>query len=686
MSFDQSEHTSELKKILDKRASLENKIERYASLFPSKVTEHCEKFGCSNEETSYILHISDYIITSTEIQGLSDEERIAALFESVLYGRDNCRIDVKSQITTIELCQQLILAIQRHFRYQKSRGFPLSAIKSQLISSWVRDFFDMLKNFHQVVDIRWIVAELEGSYFREYAKNRYVEIIKDFHLDKFNKENFYLTAEYFISRLNLEFDEEDEITISKSAFETQTHLSSAFLVTTLDNDVLIGSTLKTEFEYPKISSIMQQIYSSIPKIKTESGNATLRYYQTFMRKIPTGDGHRLFTIIEQNDDFEFLFVLITSNLDDLNYTSIRNMLKQYLVDASCLKVKSREQKIITLNHWVERILISQTVEGAEVFGLPHDVDREREWIVDSLLYARRLKGKENCAMLARKLHHEIVKVNTEKLVYLNGLLHDFIDQIFPDINYKYEIISFEAYHEAENDQDGILSIFHNESNKFAQINLQSLFSTSEGFVSRKNHIIKRKYSRMKVRELALSSGIDMETWAKNSVDFKDYGFGYFTLDMSVDLVEKQSGKVIEKEIVHSETSVSNKLRALEKKKDVQLDIQEIVYQYITETLTSYVKIAMLEDSKLKEFVSKEFKAKIIKEETRKIEEIIDRHSIRRLPDTFSERLLEIVTTIDNYFTRSSRDGLSKLHDFEVKLTNSELLELEVLYKAISKNV
>ena len=118
----------------------------------------------------------------------------------------------------------------------------------------------------------------------------------------------------------------------------------------------------------------------------------------------------------------------------------------------------------------------------------------------------------------------------------------------------------------------------------------------------------------------------------------------------------------------------------------QLEIQELVYQYITEAITSYAKIAMLEDSKLKEFTSKEFKSKIIREERSKIEAVIDRYSIRRLPEKFGDKLLEIVNTVDNYFTRSSRDGLSKLHDFESKLTNLELLELEGLYRAISENI
>jgi hypothetical protein len=101
---------------------------------------------------------------------------------------------------------------------------------------------------------------------------------------------------------------------------------------------------------------------------------------------------------------------------------------------------------------------------------------------------------------------------------------------------------------------------------------------------------------------------------------------------------------------------------------------------------SYAKIAILEDSNLKEFVSREFKLNTINEEKIKIEEIIDRYSIRRLPGNYSDKLQKIVVAVDNYFVRSSRDGLHKLRDFEVKLTKLNQEELDELYKALTAKI
>ncbi len=680
-----SEYSSELKEILEKRRSLENTVDKYVKLFPSKVIEYQDKYQCSVEETSYVLYTSDYIITSTELKDVLEEERVDLLFESMLCGKINGRVEIQTQLTLIELCQQLTLAIIRHFNYQRDRGFPISVIKSQIISSWLRDFFEMLSEYMPDIDIRWILAEIEGSRNGQYAQERYLEITKQLNNDQLLVQNYYEAAEYLVNSLNFKFTEEDKQTISTTAYDTQIQNSFALLSVSMEKEIWLGTTFTTTFKLENITSILNDLLTSLPSIKTENGFADLRFYHSIIRKLPMGTGKKIFLSTEKNDTIQITLIIFSSGIEDINYTSIRAMLRKYIFDIDYLINKGLEKKIEVLSSWAERILVSQTVEGSEVFGQPNDIDRERQWILESVVNASNLRKQENCEILARALNHDLIKNNIQEIINVNGILHELFNAVETNISHSFEILPYEAFYEGKDFEDCVLSLYQQENSKLSLLNMQSLFKTSDKLVHRKKHVVKRKYSRLKIRELVNRSIEDLTAWAQKSMLFKDHGYNFSNAIDTIDLVEKLAGKEIEKTKIISEVSVSDRLKELERKKDIQLQIQRIIFQYLTESLQSHLKISILNDAKLDEFLNLSVKNQVINEERIKLEDILDKYQIRKLPGNYGKRLMEIVSTIDNYFARSLSDGLRKLYELEHDLGKSDTSDLIELLQIIRAN-
>lgn len=680
MSIDQQAIKSELKEILAKRSSLENKIERYKELFPTRVDKIKEKYNLDEQEAMEFLYMSDYLVTSTEIiSGLTDEERENELVLSMIMGRDEGKIDFKSQLAMVNMCQQVILSLKRHINYQRGRGFPFSAINTQVIDTWINDFYIILFEYLPDMDIRWINAEFEACYFKSFAGHRYREIIKEFQYDEFIPRNYYLAAENLMSRLDI--SNVDEGYINTTAFNIQVEGTEGILIFNGGNQFFFGST----FEKEQVDQDILKEFMKNCKVKTssENGDVFLKYYNTKVNKIPLGTGKRVIIAIETQEDNYLAFILMSSKLDEINYTSVKSILQKYLVDCYSFINKSDKGINNTLDAWVERLVLSQTVEGAETHGLPNDLIREKEWIFDSLITSFRPIGEENADVYARRTTHKFTGGTVHNLIEFNGTLHKLIDMNKNDLTHSFAITSHEAFF--ENGDDARLFQFHQDGDKLAVIVLQALLKSSTQYIHRKKHLCKRRYSRLQIKNL-LKKGVNFGEWVMGNLSYKSYGDHFDMYPQTLKLREPYAGKELEIEAKPVGISVSKRLKELEIKKDKHLEIQRLIFEFVSKSMESHIKIGIIDDLKMRTFFNKDFKNQMLKIEKSKVEEIIDLYSIRRLPDRLGDKIIDIVNTMEAYFARTIREGLFKMKELEDHLALLELEDLDLILEKLKSSL
>lgn len=136
MEFDVKEHISSLKKKLQERLELENTIDRYLKLFPTRLEEYQKKYDLDQFDTTFCLYMGDYLLTSTELPGLEDEKRIESIFNLLLSGKEEASIGYEPQITLVELCQKLLKKITNHVKYPYNKGIPLESSEVHIIDGF----------------------------------------------------------------------------------------------------------------------------------------------------------------------------------------------------------------------------------------------------------------------------------------------------------------------------------------------------------------------------------------------------------------------------------------------------------------------------------------------------------------------------------------------------------------------
>ncbi|MHA2250491.1 MAG: hypothetical protein ACXAD7_09015 [Candidatus Kariarchaeaceae archaeon] len=678
MSFGRSDYSGELRKILEERFSLENKIERYTAIFSSKVLQYKQAFDLNSEDVSYVLYISDYILTGTEFLGLDEEERLNGLFKSLIFGRDKANISIKEQLTLIELLQQMNLAVKRHFQYQWDRGFPVSVIYAQIISSWLRDFYNMMLDFIPQCDIRWVIAQMEAIHRKMFPDELYRNILEIFSISKLEEKYLYLVAEMTLKRIDLEIPDDEEL-ISKTAYQTQTQHTSAFLAIKGPNGIHYGTTNLSDQKILEINPTIENIFSSIPGIGSENGQTTMSYYGGKLLRMPMGSENKLFAVYEQDNDLEILILIISSSIEDVNHLYVQKLLKEYLIDFRGLPDTLEHSQL--LESWVERIHTSQTVEGSEVFGLPHDVVREKDWVFGSVTNCHRKTGTDNADLYLKKVENIKIKQFINDYSQFNDHLLQLLTYL-TSIEGEVTIYPFEMYFEGSND-DAVLSLIEETKQKYSLINLQSLFPQSIRYVHRKKQIVKRKYTRLKLRNLLSRRPENLELWANEHMAFKDLSHDYVNIHDTIEFAQHLVIPVKEEPVL---VSVSSRLQQLEEKKNKQLELQENIFMFLIQSLQYYVELAIINDPKLKTFVNKALQVSINKESKQKIEELIDKYNIRKLPQRFDEKIPDIVKVIDANVSRGIRDGLFKLQDLEKVIDNLDVDRIEELVAAINKNL
>ncbi|MCH8908237.1 MAG: hypothetical protein IH840_14205, partial [Candidatus Heimdallarchaeota archaeon] len=170
---------SELKTSLGEDAA-EIRIKRYFELFPELIDKYVSEFDMTPDEASHSLYISDYVITGTELPGLEEDERKSVIFASLVKARENAKIPVSSQIQLILTIQNFVHNLKKTIYIQSQKGYPIKVIKIHVINSFIKDFLDSIVDEIGYYDFRWILAQIEGSYYLQLASNRYEQITQLF--------------------------------------------------------------------------------------------------------------------------------------------------------------------------------------------------------------------------------------------------------------------------------------------------------------------------------------------------------------------------------------------------------------------------------------------------------------------------------------------------------------------------
>ncbi len=678
--FDVKEHINSLKKKLQERLNLESTVERYIKLFPTRLEEYQSIYSLDKYNTAFCLYMADYLLTSTELPGIEKEERINNIFSLMITGNNKAKIDYETQITLVELCQKLLQKIINHVKYQYNKGIPFAIIKVQIIDTWLREFFSMLGEFLPDSDIRWILTILICLYNKRIPFQIYENLQQELDINSFNPYTNYFIGDYLVDKLDLTQEINQDDYVSKTAYNIQMKNQMGFLLFKENDKIRIGHhgfDLKTD---EKINQVISALFSNIPVTEGERSQVTLNYYHSYISLLPVETRKNLFLCHEERDQCQIALVIITSSIEDVDYTFLKNLLKRHLYDACYYTQHYPQQLEEKFNDWIQRALIAQLFQGAETFRSSFDTQRSKEWELDALIKARKMEGYENISFYSKLLDRNKIEELIKKLVTFNKFIHQLIDtgkDIVPDDS-AFEILPSEVFLENEPEEDAKLTLFNISKNQMAGIVFQALHKMAERYIHRKSNTMSRKLALSKVRLLNNKQTVDFEDWIIKNLNFKKLEHEYATHSATMNLREELAGKKEKKqqEAIITSVSVSSRLQEIEKKKNIQLEIQKLIFNYICETMLSNMKIDILEDPKMHEFFTPEYRQEVMINAKREIEHILSKYNVRSLPDRLGFRLQEVVESIDKYFNQELKEGLFKLQSIERDLTRLSLKELQ----------
>lgn len=310
----------ELHKMADglyEQFDIETRLKRYGSVSPELI-ELAENSGLpnSNLEAARALFLADFIITSSELQGVEDEDRRKSIIEAFKRGLSFSDVDSENLMKQAYLAYTLASTIRKNDLFQAGRGIPREVALMRIYDAYLVAYLRISEELlGKHVDASWPLGMLAAALKKSFPHD---EINKLNGLGSLNdlKKLAPVAWEILMAYAATQPVETNDKPVIPNYFETSSVLIA-------DSNKLVASGWNTgrpvgEGSEGKVLKPLVEFFD-----KTDS-KMRMVYLKGHFLDQP--DPNKFILVREPTDDTHPL-VFMKTPVDDINVTSILNLLK-----------------------------------------------------------------------------------------------------------------------------------------------------------------------------------------------------------------------------------------------------------------------------------------------------------------------------------------------------------------------
>ncbi len=319
----------DFKKLYDqfaKEKMFEQQFERYKTIDALKLEleEFIAEYECKVDHAILTLHLSDFVLTSSNIRDLSitDQQRRSSILSFCLtaleYG-----LETEPIILLHMLAQELGVAVRRNYAYQLDRGLPIDIALVRLADTFVVPFLQFIIGFRGL-SLPWLVALTDSAISGILPDKSYQEFKDKDSLKKASEPQLLDAALICLERFEkVRTDKPNPLVTVPAVSES----AGAVLIRSLKkNEEYFGCS--KSFSEEKLQKIQKEFSKVCARSKFDKLAIETVYYRASSHSLTQKVSRQVFLVRGQETgaDYEAWFFLDTP-ADDFNLSLIQKRLQ-----------------------------------------------------------------------------------------------------------------------------------------------------------------------------------------------------------------------------------------------------------------------------------------------------------------------------------------------------------------------